>query len=232
VFKDILDNYPTTEEGYKVWRSYVTRFGLGSRLHTDMTAEVDGLVPRTTYYDKYYGQGRWSPHTIISLAIGQGELGVTPLQMANMCATIANRGWYLTPHFIKEIGGEPISDSTYTVKNETGIEPQYFEIVVDAMEQVIERGTGRGVKFDETAICGKTGTAQNPHGKDHSIFIAFAPKDDPKIAVAVYVENVGYGSTWAAPITSLMIEKYLNGGPTSRPHVEKRILEADLMHED
>jgi penicillin-binding protein 2 len=232
VFKDILDKYPTSEEGYKIWRSYVTRFGLGSRLHTDMTAEVDGLVPRTTYYDKYYGQGRWNAHTIISLAIGQGELGVTPMQMANMCATIANRGWYYTPHFIKEIGGQPLTDSSYTVKHQTGIDPQHFKVVVDAMEQVIERGTGRGVKYDETAICGKTGTAQNPHGKDHSIFIAFAPKDNPKIAIAVYVENVGYGSTWAAPITSLMIEKYLTGGPTERKRVEQRILDADLMHEN
>jgi penicillin-binding protein 2 len=232
VFKDIIDKYPSSEEGYKVWREYVQRFGLGSRLKTDMTGEVDGFVPPYTYYDRYYGSGRWKPHTIISLAIGQGELGVTPMQMANMCATIANRGWYITPHIIKEIDGEPITDSTHTEIHHTGIDKANYETVVDAMEGVIERGTGRGVKFDDIAICGKTGTAQNPHGKDHSIFIAFAPKDDPKIALAVYVENVGYGSTWAAPITSLMIEKYLTRGKTSRPHIEKRILEADLMHED
>lgn len=232
VFKDVIDKYPTSEEGYKKWRDYVLRFGLGSRLRTDMTGEVDGFVPPHTYYDRYYGEGRWKPHTIISLAIGQGEMGVTPLQMANMCATIANRGWYITPHIIKEIDGAPLTDSTYTDIHRTGIDKQNFEIVVDAMEGVIERGTGRGVKYDETAICGKTGTAQNPHGKDHSIFIAFAPKDDPQIAIAVYVENVGYGSTWAAPITSLMIEKYLKGGSTDRHHVEKRILDANLMHEN
>ncbi|NND95276.1 MAG: penicillin-binding protein 2 [Flavobacteriales bacterium] len=232
VFKDIIDKYPTSEEGYKTWREYVTKFGLGSRLMTDMTGEVDGFVPPHTYYDRFYGEGRWKPHTIISLSIGQGELGVTPLQMANMCATIANRGWYITPHVIKELEGEPLTDSTYTIVNRTGIDKEYFEIVVDAMEGVIERGTGRGVKFDDTAICGKTGTAQNPHGKDHSIFIAFAPKDNPKIAIAVYVENVGFGSTWAAPITSLMIEKYLNGGETNRTWVEQRILEANLMHEN
>jgi len=196
-----------------------------------MTGEVDGFVPPYTFYDKYYGSGGWKPNTIISLSIGQGEMGVTPLQMANMCATIANRGWYYTPHVIRSIDGSPITDSTYTVKKFTAIEPRHFETVVSAMEQVIERGTGRGVKYDETSICGKTGTAQNPHGKDHSIFIAFAPKDDPKIAIAVYVENVGFGSTWAAPITSLMIEKYLTRGATSRPRVEKKMLEADLMHE-
>lgn len=232
VFKDMIDQYPTSEEGYKKWREYVQRFGLGNRLQTDMTGEVDGFVPPYTYYDRYYGSGRWKPHTIISLAIGQGELGVTPMQMANMCATIANRGWYITPHMIKTIGDSPITDSTHTIPHHTGIDRAHYEVVVDAMEGVIERGTGRGVKYDETAICGKTGTAQNPHGKDHSIFIAFAPKDDPKIALAVYVENVGYGSTWAAPITSLMIEKYLKGGETERPHVEQRILDANLMHED
>ncbi|NNC84271.1 MAG: penicillin-binding protein 2 [Flavobacteriales bacterium] len=232
VFKDILDSYPSTEEGYKEWREYVMRFGLGSRLQTDMTGEVDGFVPPHTYYDRYYGQGRWNPHTIISLSIGQGELGVTPMQMANMCATIANRGWYITPHIIREIDGSPLSDSTYTEVNHTGIDEAYFDIVVDAMEGVIERGTGRGVKYDDTAICGKTGTAQNPHGKDHSIFIAFAPKDNPQIALAVYVENVGYGSTWAAPITSLMIERYLTKQPTERKWVEDRILNADLMHEN
>jgi penicillin-binding protein 2 len=230
VFRDIIEKYPTTEEGYTVWREYVTRFGIGNKLKSDMTAEVDGNVPQPSYYDNIYGVGRWKPNTIISLAIGQGEMGVTPLQMANMCAIIANRGWYYTPHLIKEIGGRPLTDSTYTTKHETKIDPAYYKVVVDAMEQVIERGTGRGVKYDDTAICGKTGTAQNPHGKDHSIFIAFAPKDNPQIAIAVYVENVGYGSTWAAPITSLMIEKYLNGGQTERTAKENRILEADLMH--
>lgn len=229
VFKDIIELGETAEEGYKVWSEYVSRFGIGSKLHTDMTGEVEGLLPGVSYYDRFYGSGRWKAHTVISLAIGQGELGVTPMQMANMCATIANRGWYYTPHIIKQIDGRPLTDSTYTVKHETGIDRKNFDIVVDAMEQVIIRGTGRGVKYDDTAICGKTGTAQNPHGKDHSIFIAFAPKDDPKIAIAVYVENVGFGSTWAAPITSLMIEKYLTG-ETTRPAVEKRMLEADLMH--
>jgi penicillin-binding protein 2 len=230
VFKRVLDKYPTSEEGYNVWRQYMTNFGLGSRLMVDMTSEINGFVPESTYYDKFYGRHHWNGHTIISLAIGQGELGVTPIQMANFCATIANRGWYYTPHVIKEIDGQPLSDSTYTTKHDTGIDEENFELVIEGMYRVIESGTGRGVRFSEDIeICGKTGTAQNPHGKDHSIFIAFAPKDDPKIAVAVYVENVGFGSTWAAPITSLMIEQYLTD-TISRPQVEKRMVEADLLH--
>lgn len=229
VFKDIIDAYSTPEIGYDKWRDYVSQFGLGSRLGVDMKGEHRGLVPKTDYYDRYYQRGRWKPHTIISLAIGQGELGVTPLQMANMTAAIANRGWYVTPHIVSEIDGRPVNDPTYIDKHRIKIDEEHFETVVEAMKGVIERGTGRGVRYDETEICGKTGTAQNPHGKDHSIFIAFAPKDNPKIALAVYVENVGYGSTWAAPITSLMIEKYLTG-TTDRPKLEKRMAEADLIH--
>lgn len=227
-FKRILDKYPTSEEGYQVWRGYLDQFGLGSRLMVDMTSEINGFVPKTTYYDKFYGRNRWNGHTIISLAIGQGELGVTPIQMANFCATIANRGWYYTPHIIKAIDSEPITDSTYTIKHNVAIDKVHFEKVVDGMYKVIESGTGRGVRFNDIEICGKTGTAQNPHGKDHSIFIAFAPKEDPKIAIAVYVENVGFGSTWAAPITSLMIEEYLTDTIT-RPWVERRMLDADLL---
>jgi len=231
VFKRVLDKYPTSEEGYQKWRSYLSQFGLGSRLMVDMTSEISGFVPKSTYYDRFYGRHRWNGHTIISLAIGQGELGVTPIQMANFCATIANRGWYYTPHIIRKIGNEPITDSTYTEKHTVDIKKEHFEKVVNGMYKVIEAGTGRGVRFNEIEICGKTGTAQNPHGKDHSIFIAFAPKDDPKIAMAVYVENVGYGSTWAAPITSLMIEKYLTDSIT-RDWIERRMLEADLLRND
>ncbi len=198
VFKRVLDKYPKSEEGYQVWRDHLLKFGLGSRLGVDMTSEVNGFVPPTTYYDKFYGRNRWNAHTVISLAIGQGELGVTPLQTANFTATVANRGWFYTPHVIKEIDGEPITDSLYTKKRYTDISEANFELAIEGMFRVIESGTGRGVRFSkDIEVCGKTGTAQNPHGKDHSIFIAFAPKDNPKIALAVYVENVGFGSTWA-----------------------------------
>ncbi|MCZ4408615.1 penicillin-binding protein 2 [Cryomorphaceae bacterium 1068] len=231
VFKRIIDKYPTSEEGYQVWREHLSKFGLGSKLQVDMTSEINGFVPKPTYYDKFYGQHRWNAHTIISLAIGQGELGVTPIQMANFSAILANRGWFYTPHVIKEIDGDPITDSTYTEKHFTEIDAQHYEQVVDGMFRVVESGTGRGVRFSEDIeVCGKTGTAQNPHGKDHSIFIAFAPKDNPKIAVAVYVENVGYGSTWAAPINSLIMEKYLTDTIT-RPWVEQRMLEGNLLNQ-
>lgn len=231
VFKRTVDKYPTAEAGYQNWRNSVTSFGLGSKLGIDITSEVNGFVPPTTYYDKYYGQNRWKPHTVISLAIGQGEMGVTPLQMANMTATIANRGWYYTPHVIKSIDGAPVTDSTYTQKHHTSIDEQWYDEVIEGMYRVIEQGTGRGAKYGEIEMCGKTGTAQNPHGKDHSIFLAFAPKDNPKIAVAVTVENVGYGSTWAAPITSLIIEKYLTDS-ISRPEIEKRMIEAELLDKE
>jgi penicillin-binding protein 2 len=231
VFKRLMDKYPTTEEGYQKWREHLSNFGLGSKLQVDMTSEIDGFVPKTTYYDKFYGQYRWNGHTIISLAIGQGELGVTPIQMANFSAILANRGWFYTPHVIKEIDGQPITDSTYTEKHFTGIDVEHFDQVVDGMFRVVESGTGRGVRFSkDIEVCGKTGTAQNPHGKDHSIFIAFAPKDNPKIAVAVYVENVGYGSTWAAPINSLIMEKYLTDTIT-RPRVEQRMLDGNLLNQ-
>jgi penicillin-binding protein 2 len=231
VFKRLMDKYPTTEEGYQKWREHLSNFGLGSKLQVDMTSEINGFVPKTTYYDKFYGQHRWNGHTTISLAIGQGELGVTPVQMANLSAILANRGWFYTPHIIKEIDGQPITDSTYTEKHFTGIDVEHFDQVVDGMFRVVESGTGRGVRFSkDIEVCGKTGTAQNPHGKDHSIFIAFAPKDNPKIAVAVYVENVGYGSTWAAPINSLVMEKYLTDTIT-RPRVEQRMLDGNLLNQ-
>jgi len=229
VFKRIIDNHPTSEEGYIKWRSYLTKFGLGEKLHVDMTSEIDGFVPESTYYDKFYGRHRWNALTIISLAIGQGELGITPIQMANFTSILANRGWYRTPHIVKEIEGQPITDTTYTKIHRTGISKEHFDKVVEGMYRVVEAGTGRGVRFSkDIEVCGKTGTAQNPHGKDHSIFIAFAPKDDPQIAVAVYVENVGFGSTWAAPINSLIMEKYLTD-TISRPWIERRMLEGDLL---
>ncbi|MGB0166164.1 MAG: penicillin-binding protein 2, partial [Luteibaculum sp.] len=230
VFKNLMDLGDETEKNYKRWRSYLTEFGLGKKLGVDLPSENSGFIPETSYYDKFYGRNRWKGLTIISLAIGQGEIGVSPLQMANMCATIANRGHYFTPHLIKSFQSSPDSlPPQYRVKNKVDIDSVYWEMVVEGMANVVERGTGRRAYISkEISVCGKTGTAQNPHGKDHSIFIAFAPKDNPKIAVAVYVENVGFGSTWAAPIASLVIEKYLTGQIT-RAEMEQRMFEADLL---
>ncbi len=229
VFKNIIDNFPTTEEGYLVWRNYVTSFGLGKKTGLDLPNERSGFVPGADYYDRYYLKGKWKSTTILSLAIGQGELGFTPMQMANMTATIANRGYYYTPHIVKNIGGLPVEElDSFVLKNETGIESRHFDEVVEAMFQVVEKGTGTSAKIDSLEVCGKTGTVQNPHGDDHSTFIAFAPKDNPQIAISVYVENGYWGSRWAAPIAGLMIEKHLRDTIT-RPHIEKRMLEGNLI---
>jgi len=227
VFTRIINKYPTAEIGYNVWKKHVNSFGLGIKLDSDLSNALKGLVPTSKYYDRYHGKGRWKSATIFSLGIGQGEMGVTPLQMANYCATIANRGYYISPHVIKTINGKP--NPKYNKKNHTTVEPKYFEPVVEAMHQVVEAGTGRGGRIEGIPFCGKTGTAQNPHGKDHSIYIAFAPKDNPKIAIAVYVENAGFGATWGVPIASLMIEKYLTG-QVKRPELEQRMMDADLIH--
>lgn len=227
VFRTVVSHFPKAAQGFEVWRNYVMRFGLGHRFPVDLPQESTGNVPTIKYYDKYHGAGRWNAITIISLAIGQGEMGVTPLQMANYAALLSNRGWYRRPHVIRNVEGQKL-DTLYINKQYTGIDSKYFEIVVEAMRNVVTNGTGRIAQLDTLTICGKTGTAENPHGKDHSIFIAFAPMYQPKIAIAVYVENAGFGATWAAPIASLMIEKYLRR-EVKRPEMEKRILDANLL---
>lgn len=228
VFRKIMEDpeFERTDSAFSSWRRHVTSFGFGSRLNSDIPGELRGLVPDPSYYNHYYGIGHWNFLTVISLAIGQGELGITPLQMANMTAAIANRGSYYTPHILKEIrSGEPI-DPQLLEKHETSIDSSYFEIAIDGMDLVVNGGEGstaRIAKMQDITICGKTGTAQNPFGEDHSIFVAFAPKEDPQIAIAVYVENVGFGSTFAAPIASLMIEKYLTG-KVEREWIENYVL--------
>jgi penicillin-binding protein 2 len=215
-FRNILENrnYASVQDAYDQWRNYLITFGFGNKLGIDLPNELSGFVPARSYYDRYYGKDRWKALTVISLAIGQGEIGATPLQMANMAATIANRGFFYIPHVVKKIGEDGAPAPLYSQKYITGISPENFEPVIEGMEGAVNGGEGataRGARLDSIIICGKTGTAQNPHGKDHSIFVAFAPKDNPQIAVAVYVENAGFGSTFAAPIASLMIEKYLTG---------------------
>ncbi|MFT5666459.1 MAG: penicillin-binding protein 2 [Vicingaceae bacterium] len=229
VFRTIINKYPTAEEGYDVWRKYVTNFGLGKKTGIDLPHELSGFVPETDYYDRYYLKGRWGATTILSLAIGQGELGFTPMQMANMVTAIANRGHYITPHIAKEVNGTPIRElDSSIVRNETGVDAKYFDEVVEAMLLVVKQGTGTSARIDSLEVCGKTGTVQNPHGDDHSTFIAFAPKDNPKIALSVYVENGYWGSRWAAPIAGLLIEEYLRDTIT-RPAIEKRMLEGNLI---
>lgn len=229
VFRNIVDKYPTAEEGYEVWREYVTNFGLGKKLGIDLPNELSGFVPGTDYYDRYYQKGRWHSTTILSLAIGQGELGFTPMQMANMTAAIANRGYYITPHIARSVADLPIYEVDSTIqRHETGVDAKNFNEIVEAMYKVVEQGTGTKAKIDSLQVCGKTGTVQNPHGQDHSTFIAFAPKEEPKIAISVYVENGYWGSRWAAPIAGLMIEEYLRDTIT-RPLIEKQMLEGNLI---
>lgn len=224
IFKD-------TELGIKAWKPKVEKFGLGQKLQIDLPNIKPGNIPSAEYYDKVYGKGRWAYSTIYSISIGQGEMEVVPMQMANLAAIIANEGYYYTPHIVQRIGenGKPLPE--YQVKNSTGISPQYFPLVKEAMRRVVYEpgGTARRARLDSIIVCGKTGTAENPHGEDHSVFIAFAPMDDPQIAIAVYVENSGFGGTWAAPIASLMIEKYINDS-ISDPKKELRILEADFIN--
>lgn len=230
-FRSIIYNGETSAEGFNKWRDYVLSFGMGRKLGIDLPVELKGNVPEESYYNRYFGEGRWNAMTIRSLAIGQGELGVTPLQLANYCAVIANRGHYYIPHVVKDIEGGELA-SRLIEKREVPIAKEHFEPVIDGMQQVVEN-TNASVfmKIQNITMCGKTGTAQNPHGEDHSIFMAFAPKDDPKIAISVYVENAGYGSMWAAPIASLLVEKYLAGSISKQKEwVEKRMLDANLIN--
>ncbi|NDG52168.1 MAG: penicillin-binding protein 2 [Flavobacteriia bacterium] len=231
VYRAIIEKYPNTYEGYDVWRNYVTSFGLGNWLNNDLPTGQKGFVPTPNFYDRIYGKNRWKSLTNLSLSIGQDALLTTPIQMANMTAAIANRGYYYTPHIVKSIENDSIDDR-FRKPIRTKIDSSLFEIVIKGMQEVVEDeelGTSNIAKMENYTVCGKTGTAQNPHGEDHSIFIGFAPKDNPKIALAVYVENGGWGSTWAVPIASLMIEKYLND-TIERDWLEKKIVEGVIEY--
>ncbi len=237
VFRTVLDNpaVGTPQKGLDKWKEYLLNFGFGSRLGSDFFNESRGFIPGSSYYDRIYGGRRWGSLTVISLSIGQGELLTTPIQMANMTAAIANKGRFYTPHVLKSVKNDTIPMRFRTI-HQTGIDSVHFVPVIDGMEQAVwgdYGSTARIARIPDVRICGKTGTAQNPHGKDHSIFVAFAPKDNPKIAIAVYVENGGFGATYAAPIASLMVEKYLKQEiHTSRKWLETRMVEANLINEN
>jgi penicillin-binding protein 2 len=234
VFRKIIDNpaYKSTKEGLDAWKNYCVNFGLGHKLGIDLFNEKRGFIPNREYYDKAYN-GAWNSVTVISLGIGQAEILLTPLQLANMAAAIGNRGYYYTPHMIKSVENGDIP-ADFKEKHSTGIDAVYFEPVINGMQAAVwgeDGGTAHVAQIPNVTICGKTGTAQNPHGKDHSIFIAFAPKDDPKIAIAVFVENAGFGASYGAPIASLMIEKYLNDSiDVKRRDLEQRMITTDLIH--
>lgn len=229
-FRSILNKYETSAEGFTVWRDYVESFGIGKSISSDFANALKGDLPDENLYDGIYGKGRWNAMTVRSLAIGQGELGVTPLQMANVCAIIANRGYYYEPHVIKEIEDGEISQVAKT-KIYSKISPEHFEPVIKGMEQVVTSTSVSTSSITGIDMCGKTGTVENFQGSDHSVFTAFAPKDNPEIAVFTYVENGVWGSRYAAPISSLIIEMYLTDSIASnRKWLEKRMLDANLLN--
>ena len=236
VFRSILEDSGngTVPQALAKWDEYVASFGFGHKLGSDFPAELGGNIPGPKLYDKMYGKGRWKSTNIISLSIGQGEIGCTPLHLANLCATMANRGYYYIPHIIKESGGVGI-DPKYKERQYTMVDTSYFSTLVEGMYMAVNSGYGSGAtasvaEVEGLDICGKTGTAQNPHGDDNSVFICFAPKDNPKIAVAAYIEHGSFGARWAAPIASLLTEKYLTGEiRESRKPLEKRMMEGRLL---
>ena len=201
--------YPTVQDAMTRWKDYMVSMGFGYKLGVDLPGEKRGLIPNAPFYDKAY-RGSWNGLTVISISIGQGEVNLTPLQIANLGATIANRGYYITPHIVKEIQGEEI-DTAFTRKHWTMAEPKHYETVVQGMRKAVVDGTCRGANTTMYEVCGKTGTAQNPHGKDHSAFMGFAPMENPQIAICVYVENGEWGATYGVPLGALMMEQYING---------------------
>lgn len=230
-FRSTLTNpkYGNQKRAYENWYQYMIRFGLGHRFDTDIPFETPGNIPSVEYFDKLYRKS-WNALTVRSLSIGQGEILVTPLQLANLAAMVGNRGFFYVPHLMREIEDDTVHAVRLMRKIESGIEGRHFEVVREAMLDVFEgsHGTARRYFLPQIKAAGKTGTVQNPHGKDHSMFIAFAPYENPQIALAVIVENAGYGSTWAAPIASLMMEQFLTDTIT-RPQLEQRILEG-IIH--
>lgn len=235
VFRNIIDNpgYDSVRDAFNKWREYTESFGFGIRLGTDIPSEQAGTMPTAERYDKLHGKNRWKSLSIISLSIGQGEIGCTPLHLANFAATVANRGFFYTPHIQKDTPETPI-DARFKERRYTMVDTSHFKEVVKGMRMAVNGGPGATAQIAEIPgipVCGKTGTAQNPHGDEHSVFICFAPMDNPRIAVAAYVENAGFGAAWAAPIASLLVEKYLAGDISEgRKPLEQRIVSANLMH--
>ena len=237
-FRKIYEQFPTTDEGMDVWEKHMKSFGLGDFLGYDLPTGKRGRIPSKEYYDKWYGDNRWSSSYIISNSIGQGEVSATPIQLANMTAAIANKGFYYTPHVLKKINHEDISIPEFTKAKHTTIDKKHFDPVINGMALVYKQGTASRLQIPDIEIAGKTGTVENftridgvkTQLTDHSVFIAFAPVENPKIAIAVYIEHGYYGSRYAGHIASLLIEKYLKGDIT-RTDLEKRMLEKNLEAE-
>ena len=216
-FKHMMDNrkkYGSTGKAFEVWKNHMVSMGYGYKLGVDMPGESRGFIPNTAFYDKFHKKGKWTGQSIISDAIGQGEILATPLQIANLSATIANRGYYITPHVVKNIEGVGVLKRNLE-RHDTDIDKRYYADIVEGMRMAVLGGTCTRANIPGLDVCGKTGTAQNPHGRDHSVFMGFAPMNDPKIAVCVYVENAGFGAAFGVPIGALMIQRYLRGDSPS-----------------
>ncbi len=232
-FKAMIDRrskYGTSAKAFEIWKNHLVSMGYGYRLGVDLPGESRGFIPNAKFYDKFYKEGRWSANTIISVAIGQGEILATPLQIANLSATIANRGHFITPHVVKAIQ-DTVMPEEITRLRYPSVESHYYADVAEGMRMAVTGGTCRRAAIPGIEVCGKTGTAQNPHGKDHSAFMGFAPYQEPKIAVAVYVENGGWGATFGVPIGSLVMEKYLTGTiAPERKYMEEQMLNTSIYY--
>jgi len=231
-FKAMIDKrskYGSSANAFDIWKKHMVSMGYGYKLGIDLPGEYRGFIPNVDFYNKWYGAGHWSANTIISVSIGQGEILATPLQIANLCATIANRGHYITPHVVKEIQ-DTVVPSQYLEKHTPTIASHWYNDIAEGMRMAVTGGTCRVANLADIEVCGKTGTAQNPHGKDHSAFMGFAPYHNPKIAIAVYVENAGFGATFGVPIGSLVMERYLRGYiPPERKYLEERMLQSNTI---
>ncbi|MGL4293443.1 MAG: penicillin-binding transpeptidase domain-containing protein, partial [Bacteroidales bacterium] len=231
-FRAMIDNrnkYPTIQEGFDVWKDYLVSMGYGYKTGIDLPSESRGFIPNSKYYDKAFRTNKWKSLNIVSISIGQGEVLSTPLQIANLSATIANRGYFITPHVVKQIE-ETTLPAELREPRYTMVDRKHYDPIVEGMAMAVTGGTCRIGAIEGIEVCGKTGTAQNPHGKDHSVFMGFAPRENPKIAIAVYVENAGFGATYGVPIGSLVMEKYLKGAiPESRKWLEDRMVNANTL---
>jgi penicillin-binding protein 2 len=234
LYRGILDNpkYNSVQDAYDKWTEYLRSFGIGIKIGIDLPEESSGIIKKKEYFAKVFGKN-WRSANVVSMSIGQGEVGLTPLQMANVAAIVANKGWFITPHVVKNIGDNQIMLNEFREKRKTMIDKHHFDTIISGMSKVcLPGGTAGRTSIPGISICGKTGTAQNPHGKDHSIFIAFAPRENPKIAICVIVENGGFGASFAAPIANLMIERYLKTNkesPSLRLDLLERMMKSSLL---
>jgi len=229
-YYNVLSNrkkYKTIQEAYQAWKDHINALGFGVKFNSDLPYELKGIIPSVEYFDRVYHKS-WNGNSVVSMGIGQGEAAVTPIQMANFVAIIANRGFYYKPHVIKAIGSKETLNERFSEKIDTHFDKTYFDAILAGMEQASEAGTARGVQIPGIKMLAKTGTAQNPHGKDHSVFVCIAPKEEPKIVVFCLVENGGFGATVAAPIASLITEYYLNR-EVKRKDLEERIISMSTL---